>query len=1198
MTNIASFGGQFRLDGVREADGQLSRFTSTSRRATGAIRTKTAETKRASNQLRRMGSSIAVLDGPLGGIASRFRSLGTLIGQTGFAVGALMIGVGSLSLVFRSWLGNTIRQEQAEVMLAQSIRATGREAELSVGRLIRLAQARQQVTTFGDEETIEAMARMAQFDQIGSGMFDRAIVSAQDFAIATGTNLTTAANNLGIALQNPIEGLERLNRSTRAFTEADRAMIEQLQNSGRLLEAQAFILDRLDTRIQGASETIRDTFGGALSALGNAMGDLVEVTGGPLSALTAIVNAVADNLDLLVNSFKLLATIVAGRVLRSLGSFIMAKNQQRLAVNAVVRSNINELQAQIANEAATRRLLRFNMAFAASQAQRAALGERVTNSLIRETALTNALSAAQARGSIVARGYAAALGLLRGALTLIGGWVGIVMLAIGGLFLAWNRFSRATEIATEATRSLTDPMEANADAVRDLNSLSLERIAILNREAAQLRRNAQDEIELIEARRVGRRLVGGADPIGQIGALALNQIWHREELERIRILNEAIEASQERQAALVAAQSPEFQTMRAHLAAMNELQGRASELSEAEVNTYRQLLEVERDRLQARLATSLLNQGLLGSELDPAAVQNVNMLTSLLGGLDETMGTLDESTEELLATRDEFFEGLLRQNRALEVEAEALGMTADAAQRFRLEQQLLAEALSQGIDTTTTEFLERFNAALEEHLGWLVEISKQEATNDSADQFLSDVSQMEESLREQIATVGMSEDALLRYRASILGVTDKMEPLIDQLREANRAFEIEEFNRALTEQIETLGMSDGALLRYRAAALGAGEETRDLIKEFEVLSRAAEQTEQVERLTESLKDQVATFGMSRFELMRYRARVAGAGEELETFIAQLERQNAELEENNKILRAADDAQRRRNAIFEQTRTPLEEYRAGIRELNELYGDNRPQEYERAVEQLQQRFVDSQPIFASARSSVSGFFSDIASGTNILDAATAALQRFLDRMIDSSVEQLFDILGGQVFDLAVDSTTDLAQEATKGTAHGQASGAIIGTAMVTSGTLVSKEFMASIVGAGATAAAQMAAAISAAGTANSAGSILTKVASFVGGKALGGVVMAGQSALVGENGVERIRHEGNRTSVIPVSNQNQNSGGVNINISSIDAGGLSREEAEELVFNAGREAVTEAVRKSDENTDRMFHRAFQQPRLAR
>lgn len=104
-------------------------------------------------------------------------------------------------------------------------------------------------------------------DETG-GVFDRATKAALDLAAAGFGSATGNAQQLGKALEDPIKGLSSLTRSGVTFTEAERERIEVLVESNRVGEAQALILEAIETQVGGtaeatsnASERIRESFG-------------------------------------------------------------------------------------------------------------------------------------------------------------------------------------------------------------------------------------------------------------------------------------------------------------------------------------------------------------------------------------------------------------------------------------------------------------------------------------------------------------------------------------------------------------------------------------------------------------------------------------------------------------------------------------------------------------------------------------------------------------------------------------------------------------------------------------------------------------------------------------------------------------------------------------------------------------------------
>ena len=171
------------------------------------------------------------------------------------------------------------RQEQAAAQVERGIRNLGDETPLTSAGLQQIAAGLQDLTTFGDEAVLELQALLLTFRNIDPGVFERTTAAALDMAIAIGQAPRDAAVQLAKALEDPIQGLTALRRSGTVFTQEQQSLIRSLVESGRALEAQRLILDEIERQYGGAARAARETLGGALTALGNAFGDLLEGTG-------------------------------------------------------------------------------------------------------------------------------------------------------------------------------------------------------------------------------------------------------------------------------------------------------------------------------------------------------------------------------------------------------------------------------------------------------------------------------------------------------------------------------------------------------------------------------------------------------------------------------------------------------------------------------------------------------------------------------------------------------------------------------------------------------------------------------------------------------------------------------------------------------------------------------------------------------
>lgn len=104
MTDVAALGFAIDSGPIATAIPQLDRLTAAAKKAEDAAAGVSGSNKDAADNLRRMASAIAAIDGPLGGVASRFRSLGSLIDETSLAAVAISVTLGAAVLAAKRFV--------------------------------------------------------------------------------------------------------------------------------------------------------------------------------------------------------------------------------------------------------------------------------------------------------------------------------------------------------------------------------------------------------------------------------------------------------------------------------------------------------------------------------------------------------------------------------------------------------------------------------------------------------------------------------------------------------------------------------------------------------------------------------------------------------------------------------------------------------------------------------------------------------------------------------------------------------------------------------------------------------------------------------------------------------------------------------------------------------------------------------------
>jgi phage-related minor tail protein len=142
-----------------------------------------------------------------------------------------------------------------------------------------MASGMQKVTTVGDEVTLGGMAILATFKQIRGEGFERSTKAALDMSAVMGQDLKSSMVMIGKAVNDPITGMSMLTRVGVTFTEQQKDMAKQMQESGDMAGAQNIILKELESQFGDTAAALREDFGGATIAAGNALGDTKEEMG-------------------------------------------------------------------------------------------------------------------------------------------------------------------------------------------------------------------------------------------------------------------------------------------------------------------------------------------------------------------------------------------------------------------------------------------------------------------------------------------------------------------------------------------------------------------------------------------------------------------------------------------------------------------------------------------------------------------------------------------------------------------------------------------------------------------------------------------------------------------------------------------------------------------------------------------------------
>lgn len=195
-------------------------------------------------------------------------------------VGTAALGVagvvgGTLAVAFKQGVQSLKEHELADARTASAIKSTGAAAQVTAGQVRDYAARLEDVTSVDDVLIQQGENVLLTFTNIrnevgqGNDIFRQATDLMVDFSVATGRDMTSAAELLGKALNDPIAGMTQLRRVGVQLTEDQKAQIAAFVENGQTMEAQKVILDALREKYEGAGEAMGNTLTGKIQKLKN-----------------------------------------------------------------------------------------------------------------------------------------------------------------------------------------------------------------------------------------------------------------------------------------------------------------------------------------------------------------------------------------------------------------------------------------------------------------------------------------------------------------------------------------------------------------------------------------------------------------------------------------------------------------------------------------------------------------------------------------------------------------------------------------------------------------------------------------------------------------------------------------------------------------------------------------------------------------
>jgi hypothetical protein len=212
-------------------------------------------------------ASASAFGSQLGPVAGQVNGFGAAMALATSPAGALAAGVAAVGAALAAAIIHGEAWNREMLRTEALLRATGNASGFTAGQL--RAQAQQvALNTLASVQGVErAQQVLLTFKSVNGEVFNEAIRLAQDTAAVFGGDITSAATQLGKALESPKDGMTALKRIGVSFNAEQRRVITNLQETGRVAEAQAEILKVLREQVGGAGSADAGGLDGAFDTL-------------------------------------------------------------------------------------------------------------------------------------------------------------------------------------------------------------------------------------------------------------------------------------------------------------------------------------------------------------------------------------------------------------------------------------------------------------------------------------------------------------------------------------------------------------------------------------------------------------------------------------------------------------------------------------------------------------------------------------------------------------------------------------------------------------------------------------------------------------------------------------------------------------------------------------------------------------------
>jgi hypothetical protein len=211
-------------------------------------------------------------------------------------VGAVA-AVGVLTVAVKKGVDSINELENVTVATNTVLESTNAISGQTAEGIRQLSEKYEDLNATMDDKVIQSGANMLlTFTNVREEAFEPALEAALNLNEAMGGGPDSLQGNVikvGKALQDPTKGLTALSKAGVVFSADQKERIKQLQEEGRLYEAQQLILEELTTQFGGRFAAAGDTAEGKMAKLADRIEDVQMALAGPL---IPVIDRVRDKL--------------------------------------------------------------------------------------------------------------------------------------------------------------------------------------------------------------------------------------------------------------------------------------------------------------------------------------------------------------------------------------------------------------------------------------------------------------------------------------------------------------------------------------------------------------------------------------------------------------------------------------------------------------------------------------------------------------------------------------------------------------------------------------------------------------------------------------------------------------------------------------------------------------------------------------